>query len=154
MSQRENQRNQFCRRKRCEQQEATISPTTVPGRPAPCAGLRCAKRTVENEKWVEEKASFLHRPLFRFLLPRNSPGDIIQTRRSKFGLSPTPFAGWGPGGTEPKRPLYPMKRGAVLNRSYCALGFTVTVQVTVTRVSSKGLKSGVISQVCTQSCKV
>ena len=110
---RENQRNQLCRRESYGLRREALSPTIVTGRPALCAGLRCAKRTVENEKWVEEKARFLHRPFFRFLLPRNLSGDKNQTRANCLVLVVSNIADWGPGDD------CPLVQGARSARKIC-----------------------------------
>ena len=97
-------------------QEETVTHSTVPGRPAL---LACGARSAPWKTRVKraEKVNFLRQLFPRFLLPRNSPGDINQTRANCLVLHPSPIAGRGSRGTKPKRRLWRMKRGVVLNRN-------------------------------------
>ena len=86
--------------------------------------LACGAQSApwKSERKAEEKTSFLLGFLFAFLLPRNSPGDVNQSRGNSLVFYRQQHRGCGSRGTEPKRRLWRMKRGAVLNRNEHATG--------------------------------
>ena len=84
---------------------------SVPRWPA----VRIAHRGKRKKSWGE---SLLSPQLYlRFLLPRNLPGDISLTRANCLVFVVSNIADRGSRGTKPKRRLWRMKRGVVLNRN-------------------------------------
>ena len=132
-SPRKNQKRQRCRRKSCKLRRGALSQSTVPGRPAFHAGLRCAKRTVEKRKKSLGENKFSPRLSIRFSFTQELTWRHRPTSRKLFGISPSLHRGLGSRGRlspgaeleaaeASNVSLWRMKRGVVLNRNEHATG--------------------------------